>query len=340
MTDPDDRLEMQFVGPTYAEVDFSVVTGGNQDRYNDQTTIVVDDNYLSEIFYFGPWAQKTIGFDASPSMVQHLPFRSVVRIELQQWGADSGSSSQPRTSKMYPQHLSDNTQNLLLVEFTGLDPGEHTLTANLTSIDNQEFIFDHVTYTPAFPNLSAKPSFDVSLLDPALDNRDRQPAAPVGAIVGGVLAGLALVLAVLAFGFWIWKGRGRVSRRAGELNNNTDRGQYRTLNREIDRSPSPPPYVAGDLPETRTADQEYVHLENTEVLSGAGLYRRGAQQPESFSREVVFDVEENVGTTAFGIGPKVGPGSFSQTILSEETIIERWPHYRRSQNSQPFYANG
>lgn len=92
--------------------------------------------------------------------------------------------------------------NWLLMEYKGLSPGEHTLTATLTEIsDNADFIFDYLVYQPTFDSLSSKPVLSSQDLIPQ-DQTTEQPTnskPSVGAIVGGVIGALG-VLAILVLG--------------------------------------------------------------------------------------------------------------------------------------------
>ncbi|TFK29117.1 hypothetical protein FA15DRAFT_752905 [Coprinopsis marcescibilis] len=309
LSDAFHRLEIEFRGFVRVDLDYAVVTGGTLDRYNNQTAIIVDDNQLSEIFYFGSWRFATIGLEIDPSRLWHFPFQNgthrtatvgsgfrfkfsgtAIRIygvkDRERGGAlslDFTLDNGPPETKKYditPLNGSQGTAlpifavpqfpNWLMAEFTGLAPGEHTLTANLTSIDNiKELIFDYVVYTPDFPNLGSKPKYDVSLLDPAFDKQESGSGGgnlgsrTIGAIVGGVLGAVALI-AIL---FLVWSWRRRSKRRAGDTGV-TVVPPDGILPYDILGAASPPPYT-----EMREAPEGGGDAVNQ------GVYLKGAQQP-------------------------------------------------------------
>ncbi|TFK29140.1 hypothetical protein FA15DRAFT_691352 [Coprinopsis marcescibilis] len=258
------RLDLDFTGRPNISIDFAVVGGGFAEEYNNPwITIIVDDHTPSEIYYFGRWNQDTaFGGEGSvrDNEFQHrLSFRNgshrtssigsgfrfrFLGSSLKLFGssnrANSGSfnvtytidNQEPRTthyststdSPPSPSSSSIEQPNLLLADFSSLSAGEHTLTANLTSSENeQEFIFDYLVYKPSFANLASKPTYDVASLDPSTDvtraEATNTPDAPMsdnrgtdrrissGAIAGTVIGALSALGLLACVAFWICRRR-------------------------------------------------------------------------------------------------------------------------------------
>ncbi|TFK19550.1 hypothetical protein FA15DRAFT_708875 [Coprinopsis marcescibilis] len=78
LPDANHTIEFQFPD-SRGEIDYAVVTGGQHERYTDQTTIIVDDDTVSEIYYFGTWNKRTV-FDIERDRSHNLPFQNATRI--------------------------------------------------------------------------------------------------------------------------------------------------------------------------------------------------------------------------------------------------------------------
>lgn len=105
-----------------------------------------------------------------------------------------------------PEHLSADGQatNFLFYEKDNLTPNAHTLIMNITDLQNQAFSLDFITYLPSFssfvtmPNLTTIPSESTTATatsSPTIHS-DSSNDVPIGAIVGGVLGGLALLVII------------------------------------------------------------------------------------------------------------------------------------------------
>ncbi|TFK19548.1 hypothetical protein FA15DRAFT_601289, partial [Coprinopsis marcescibilis] len=235
-----------------AEIDYAVVTSGQSLQYDDHTTIIVDDDTPSEIYYFGEWYNRRIGFEIAGSLGfrYNFPFQNgthdttsvgsgfrfrfsgtslriygFTRMEtggsfdltytLDNDDPKTRSHSIPPVSDVYrtmlnPENadmLLDWFPNWLLAEYHSLDPGEHTITVNLTRLDGpQTFSFDYLTYTPSFPSLASKPVYsleDLALVPSSSKDAHRQGNAPV--IVGSVVGGLAFIALLLGIGYFVWR---------------------------------------------------------------------------------------------------------------------------------------
>ncbi|PPR06372.1 hypothetical protein CVT24_002485 [Panaeolus cyanescens] len=112
--------------------------------------------------------------------------------------------------------LTKEATNFVYFSRQNLDPGPHILAVTVTEVNNAVYAFDYITYTPSFSNLASQPdvsSYSVtrpiasstSLPTQATHIQNNDPptgntkSAPVSAIVGGVIGGLALLLLVVAF---------------------------------------------------------------------------------------------------------------------------------------------
>ncbi|KAJ7582383.1 hypothetical protein C8J56DRAFT_792867, partial [Mycena floridula] len=78
-----------------------------------------------------------------------------------------------------------------------LDPGQHTVTVELSKCVNQTLVFDYILYTPSFSTLASMPS-----MTPRITST-KKPAVSV--IIGSVIGGL--VLLGLFCLFFIWRKR-------------------------------------------------------------------------------------------------------------------------------------
>lgn len=131
---------------------------------------------------------------------------------------DGATASQTYTvttsSSMYQDSTTDE-HNFLLYSNTSLTAGDHTLVVNVTKCVNQTFIFDYLTYQPSFSTLATMPNLTL----PAATNGTSHTSAtstPVGAIVGGILGGLALLF--LLIGAFLWFRKRKTQDDQGESN--------------------------------------------------------------------------------------------------------------------------
>lgn len=114
--------------------------------------------------------------------------------------------------------------NFKLFETGDLKAGNHTVTLNLTACINQTLIIDYILYAPSFFTLATMPNLtSASTSSPATTtstgssgNISSPHRPPVGAIAGGVVAGLA-ALALLSLLLFFWRGkRGQKSKAVPE----------------------------------------------------------------------------------------------------------------------------
>ncbi|TFK23214.1 hypothetical protein FA15DRAFT_705673 [Coprinopsis marcescibilis] len=198
-------FEFNDFAPVELLLDFAVVEGGTLDKYDETTNIVVDDDTVQEIYYYGNWERNTLGpgdGQTSENALTNYPYRNgtrrtrnvgsgfrfrflgtSIRIYSARNNGRVGSYEATFTIDSEPPRVATHTvsagsqspsiesedTHALLIQYTWLDPVEHILTANLTKlVGDQVFIFDYLVYTPAFPNLHSKPVWQVSELDPAL----------------------------------------------------------------------------------------------------------------------------------------------------------------------------
>ncbi|TFK26951.1 hypothetical protein FA15DRAFT_245798 [Coprinopsis marcescibilis] len=76
LPDGDHTIEFRFQYGR-GEIDYAVVTGGRSAQYDHQTTLIVDDDTPSEIFYFGQWEKQKTGFDIIGSSGRYnFPFHN------------------------------------------------------------------------------------------------------------------------------------------------------------------------------------------------------------------------------------------------------------------------
>ncbi|TFK19055.1 hypothetical protein FA15DRAFT_674756 [Coprinopsis marcescibilis] len=188
-------------------LDFAVVEGGSLDRYDASTSIIVDNDAPSEIFYWGDWKLDEVGLEALNRAIS-LPYRNNTHrtstigsgfrfrfagTSLRIYGSHNqeraGSynvtftldDEAPRTLNYtvtreeinnFPvPELLREYPHYLLAEFESLEAKEHVITANLTHIEgaSQGLLFDYLVYTPTFRDRASKPQFNVSELNPDLD---------------------------------------------------------------------------------------------------------------------------------------------------------------------------
>lgn len=117
-------------------------------------------------------------------------------------------------------------ENFLFFSNDSLTAGDHTLTMEVTRAVNQSFALDYILYSPSFATLAAKPNLTAPLISSSsaptssvtptstlvpVSNGSSNKTKPIGAIAGGAIGGIFLVLLIaLAF---LWRRR-RSSRSA------------------------------------------------------------------------------------------------------------------------------
>jgi hypothetical protein len=106
---------------------------------------------------------------------------------------DNGSSfSNDHTYQ--PNSEKSDIRNYQLVDTGPLAPGTHTLEVNLTKSISQAFIVDYIEYTPSFDTLSTMPNVGSFSNSPPPIASSRK--VPAGAIAGGVVGGIAVLVLV------------------------------------------------------------------------------------------------------------------------------------------------
>ncbi|KAJ7598056.1 hypothetical protein C8J56DRAFT_1021981 [Mycena floridula] len=234
-------------------VDYAVVTPG-QDTPLDGQTLMVDDSYTN-INYVNHWetqfAKKIIGAGSlySGSSFQNTTHETDIvgaymnfswtGAELAVYGVYDwtllGSydltvtvdNQQPFTVTFDSSTTNTlnvpNQPNVKLFTSGDLDPGDHTVVANLSRCVNQTLIIDYVQYTPGFSTLATMPILvDGHRSSPSVvgstaagkptgladSGSTSSKKVSTGAIVGGVVGGL-VALVILGLLFFLWRRRQR-----------------------------------------------------------------------------------------------------------------------------------
>ncbi|TFK18046.1 hypothetical protein FA15DRAFT_731596 [Coprinopsis marcescibilis] len=187
----------------YLVLDYAVVRGGQRGQYDNDASVVVDDDSPKEIFYWGQWTSRTFGLETL-NQAMYLPHQNNTRrtatigtgfkfkfsgTSIQVYGVKdlarpgaynitwtlNEGESKEIMYRVSAQEVFDHTSlefpeypHWPVVDFLSLESAEHTLTANLTYIEGetQGFILDYLVYQPTFSNLAGKPRYNVSELDP------------------------------------------------------------------------------------------------------------------------------------------------------------------------------
>lgn len=226
-------------------LDYAVITAGQNTNLTGKTVIV--DNEDPSIRFTGSWTRNTDRFHSgyppdgypfhnsthqSTKPGDNFIFRfsgtSLNIYGILDWAnlgtvsasytLDGATASQTYTvttsSSMYQDSTTDE-HNFLLYSNTTLTAGDHTLVVNVTKCVNQTFIFDYLTYQPSFSTLATMPNLTL----PAATNgtsHTSTTSTPVGAIVGGILGGLALLF--LLIGAFLWFRKRKAQDDQGETN--------------------------------------------------------------------------------------------------------------------------
>lgn len=107
--------------------------------------------------------------------------------------------------------------NFKLAETGPLPAGNHTLSLTLNACNNQALVIDYILYTPAFDTLSAMPNLTQSLpasstesiTSPSPTGAPAPPSSttPAGAIAGGVVGGIIILILLCALGIWCLRSK-------------------------------------------------------------------------------------------------------------------------------------
>lgn len=123
-----------------------------------------------------------------------------------------------------PEYVAANGEdiNFLFYSNASIPAGDHTLVMTVTESNSITFIFDYITYTPSFatladmPNLPPVPSSSSQSVGSSFtassplstsntahvsQNTSQSKPAPIGAIVGAVGGGIALIFVMVALFF-------------------------------------------------------------------------------------------------------------------------------------------
>ncbi|TFK16979.1 hypothetical protein FA15DRAFT_698607, partial [Coprinopsis marcescibilis] len=249
--DRDKVLYLDFGPEADMVLDFAVVAGGYSQEYSETTSVIVDDDTPSEIFYFGDWDKRVVGRESLTQQV-YLPFQNATHrtstvgsgfvfrflgTSISVYGCRKidrpgshditftldGELQAPRNFTITGEDTIFNEgqtftefPHLLIAEFKALEPKEHTLMANLTSINGLGggFIFDYLVYTPAFRDRAARPQFNISELNPnlrtveATANTSKSDQVPI--IIAGTIAGVLFLLLIVSVTFALfWRREAR-----------------------------------------------------------------------------------------------------------------------------------
>ncbi|KAF8869572.1 hypothetical protein BD779DRAFT_1806857 [Infundibulicybe gibba] len=230
-------------------VDIVVISAGPNTLLSGQTVIVDDDD--PSIIYSGNWNRNEDRFVTSEA-AGGLPFRngtqqsttpgdaasirftgtSVVVYGIFPW-ATPGSmsvrytldgSSSVKTYKVTPSSPNlvkkePQQPNFLFFSEDSLAPGNHTLSINITEINNLTFVMDYLTYSPSFNSLTTKPNITAPTMPtPSTSQSTPLPTSSSSStpskngLVRGVVGGIAGVVIVLALALLIIYKRRRRDR--------------------------------------------------------------------------------------------------------------------------------
>ena len=136
------------------------------------------------------FAQATIGISATIWGVQTTSTLGVLSAIYTVDGVPIGKDYSVQPSNSGYKSGQGQVPNNALFTTGSLPQGNHTVMLTISKCVNQTFIFDYITYMPlGLPNSTV------------IDSGSSGIKAPAGAIVGGVLGGIALLLVALAVVF-------------------------------------------------------------------------------------------------------------------------------------------
>jgi hypothetical protein len=165
--------------------------------------------------YFLRDTDDRIGTSLNVYGILHVANLSTISASYTLDGSTASQTYTVTTSSSMYQDGTNDQHNFLLYSNTSLTAGDHTLVVNLTKCVNQTFIFDYLTYQPSFSTLATMPNLTL----PASTNgtsHTTTTSTPIGAIVGGVLGGLALLF--LLIGAFLWFRKRKAQDDQGESN--------------------------------------------------------------------------------------------------------------------------
>ena len=135
------------------------------------------------------------------------------------------------------EYLNDygEASNFLLFSDDTIQPGDHTLVINITQCINQTFMFDYITYIPSFSTLATMPNltsittstanaisttgtYTTAVTSQVNDSGNHHKSSPTGAIVGGIVGGLAAIAILCLLFVWLQKRRGNENDSQEKLN--------------------------------------------------------------------------------------------------------------------------
>jgi hypothetical protein len=133
------------------------------------------------------FTQASIGTSATIWGVQTTSILGVLSAMYTVDGVPIGEDYSVQSSNSGYKSGEGQVPNNALFTTGSLPQGNHTIMQTINKCVNQTFIFDYITYMPlGLPNSTS------------IDSGSSGIKAPVGAVVGGVLGGIALLLVALA----------------------------------------------------------------------------------------------------------------------------------------------
>ncbi|KAF8648992.1 hypothetical protein AX16_006106 [Volvariella volvacea WC 439] len=236
---PDGEHRITVSSFVYGSLDYAVVTAGESTRLqDDDALVIVDENDINHFKFVGNWTRDRTTFDSDPFTGRGLPFRNATRrshtvgdqmffrfvgtsvslygifdwseigsffvdysidgAPITDFESDSGPSPSPNTREL---------PNYPLFSLHNLAPGQHTLALTVRTIRNQTLIVDYATYKPSFSSTRDMPVLGPFASAHATSSKDKH----VGAIVGAVVGGVALVV-IGSLVAWLLIRRRRLNR--------------------------------------------------------------------------------------------------------------------------------
>ncbi|KAF8649112.1 hypothetical protein AX16_006010 [Volvariella volvacea WC 439] len=276
-------------------VDYALVTAGESTSLQTGDSLVmVDDDDTNQFTFVGDWARDLNLFSGplngrpfgnathrARTVGDQMRFRfagtTVSLYGIFDWTRDGNITANytidatSSTEITYTSSASASTAafiqqpNFLLFQSNALTPGEHTLVVTITDIFNQTLIIDYAAYRPSFSRLSDMPVWapfgsptQTAVEAPSngeSSNDHKSNGPPIGAIVGGVIGGLSLIIIGLLV--WWFSRRRRLD---------TERG----LSSESGRLRAPMPFITGTY--SMMIEREPVPKPGTKAYEARGGY--------------------------------------------------------------------